>query len=122
MAASATTAASALERAYRVNRVTSQTLSRARVGVRGPGVQLLSSAHFVTVAVALGTLATTLPDGAYSVQARAILAVAVWWAVVAGVLLRLFPRAPVPGEAFAAGGCLVALTGVHRALDGLGGG
>ncbi len=65
----------------------------------------------VTVAVALGTLATTLPDGAYSAQARAILAVAVWWAVVAGVLLRLFPRSPVPGEAFAAGGCLIALTG-----------
>ena len=36
---------------------------------------------------------------------------AVWWAVVAGVLLRLFPRAPVPAEALVAGGSLVALTG-----------
>ena len=79
--------------------------------MRRPGVQLLSSAHFVTVAVALGTLATTLPTGAYSVQARGLLAVAVWWAVVAGVLLRLFPRAPVPAEALVAGGSLVALTG-----------
>ncbi len=35
---------------------------------------------------------------------------AVWWTVVVGVLLRVFPRGPVPGEAFVAGGCLVALT------------
>ena len=54
------------QRAYRVNRVTSQTLSRRRLGVRRPGVQLLSSGHLVTVAVALGTVATTLPNGAYS--------------------------------------------------------
>jgi hypothetical protein len=64
----------------------------------------------VTVAVALATIATTLPNGAYSVQARSIIAVAVWWAVVAGVLLRAFPRAAVPREGLVAGAAITGLT------------
>ncbi len=91
--------------------MTSQTLPRQGLGVRRPDVPLLSSGHLVTVAVAFGTIATTLPSGAYSVQARGLLAIAVWWAVVAGVLLRIFPRAPVPGDAVVAGACLLALSG-----------
>ena len=71
---------------------------------------MVSSGHLVTVAVALGTVATSLPDGSYSVEARAVLAIGVWWIVVLGLLLRLFPRAPVPNEAILAGGCLAALT------------
>lgn len=71
---------------------------------------MVSSGHLVTVAVALGTVATSLPDGSYSVEARAVLAIGVWWIVVLGLLLRLFPRAPVPHEAILAGGCLAALT------------
>jgi O-antigen ligase len=64
----------------------------------------------VTVAVALATIATTLPNGAYSVQARSIIAVVVWWAVVAGVLLRAFPRAAVPREGLVAGAAITGLT------------
>ncbi|MBN1530619.1 MAG: O-antigen ligase family protein [Thermoleophilaceae bacterium] len=74
------------------------------------GSALVSGGHFVTVAVALATVATTLPNGSYSVQARSILAVAVWWAVVAGVLLRVFPRAAVPKEGLVAGVCLAGLS------------
>ena len=87
------------QRRYRLKRVDHEALPSRRLRRRPLSLLLVSSGHLVTVAVALGTVATSLPDGSYSVEARAVLAIGVWWIVVLGLLLRLFPRAPVSNEA-----------------------
>ena len=47
--------------------------------------------------------------GGYGVQFRAVAAIAVWWAVLAGIAFGFWPRARVPRAALLAGGGLVAL-------------
>jgi hypothetical protein len=62
----------------------------------------------VPVAIAYGALA--LGDGGYSLQVTSGATVAVWWAVVIGLVLGAWPRSRVPAFALATGACLVALT------------
>ena len=95
--------------AYMVKRVTATTLPRGRLRRRNTRLPLVSSEHFLTVAVALGTVAVAIPSGSYSIQARAVIAVLVWWVVVGGVVLRLLPRAAIPREAVVALASLTAL-------------
>ena len=56
-----------------------------------------------------------LPDGSYSLRARAAMAALAWLFALGGLALRLLPRARIPNAALVSGGCLVAfalLTGV----------
>ena len=61
------------------------------------------------VLVASGVFLLALNDGMYQVGARSGLAIAAWWAVGIGVVLRLLPRRRLPAEAWIAGGALVLL-------------
>jgi O-antigen ligase len=72
--------------------------------------------HLSTAAVAVGCLAVALPGGGYGAEFRAGAALLVWWAVIAGLVARVWPRARVPGTALAAGAGLLAL-GLLSALS-----
>jgi O-antigen ligase/polysaccharide polymerase Wzy-like membrane protein len=77
----------------------------------------LSSASLARVAaavvpvllVAAGVFLLALNDGTYQVTARTSVAIAVWWAVAIGVVLRLWPRRRLPAEAWIAAGALALL-------------
>jgi hypothetical protein len=66
--------------------------------------------------VAAGVFLLALNDGTYGVTARSGLAIAVWWAIAIGVILRLWPRRRLPVEAWVAGGAL-ALLGAFAAAS-----
>jgi hypothetical protein len=70
----------------------------------------LSRQHVIAVAVAVVCFGLALDQGGYSTGFFAGAAFAVWWAVLACVVLRLAPR-PVPGPAIAIGLILTALAG-----------
>ena len=57
-------------------------------------------------ALGLALFAAAYDDGAYSLESRATIAIAVWWAILAGVALGIWPRRPVPRGAIAAGALL----------------
>lgn len=59
--------------------------------------------------VAAGVFLLALNDGTYQVTARSGLAIAAWWAIAVGVVLRLWPRRRLPAEAWVAGGALALL-------------
>jgi hypothetical protein len=88
------------------------TVARRRSAPRRPVQRVVSAEHLVTVAAAIGVFASAIPSGAYSPQARAILAVLVWWLVAGGLVLRFLPRAPVPSLAVVAGALVAALDGL----------
>jgi hypothetical protein len=60
--------------------------------------------------VGIAVVVLALNDGTYPVTARSGLAIAAWWAIAIGVLLRLWPRRRLPVEAWVAGGALVLLS------------
>ena len=60
--------------------------------------------------VAIAVVVLALNDGTYPVTARSGLAIAAWWAIAVGVLLRLWPLRRLPVEAWVAGGALVLLS------------
>jgi hypothetical protein len=59
--------------------------------------------------VAAGVFLLALNDGTYGVTARSGLAIAAWWAIAIGIILRLWPRRRLPAEAWIAGGALALL-------------
>lgn len=59
--------------------------------------------------VAAGVFLLALNDGTYQVTARSGLAIAAWWAIAIGIVLRLWPRRRLPVEAWVAGGALALL-------------
>jgi O-antigen ligase len=66
--------------------------------------------------VAAAVLVLALNHGTYQVTARSGLAIAAWWAIAIGVVLRLLPRRRLPAEAWVAGGAL-ALFGAFTAAS-----
>ncbi len=66
--------------------------------------------------VAAGVFLLALNDGTYQVTARTSVAIALWWAVGLGVVLRLCPRRRLGAEAWVAAGAL-ALLGVFTAIS-----
>ena len=48
-------------------------------------------------------------NGSYSLSSRGTLAVAVWWAVILGIVLQLLPTSPLPPSTIALGGLVVAI-------------
>ncbi len=65
----------------------------------------------VTVAVAVATFAIAYDNGTYSLTARSALAIAVWWAILLGVALRVLPFGRPVGAAVAPGLLLAAFAG-----------
>ena len=65
--------------------------------------------------VATGVFLLSLNHGTYQVGARSGLAIAAWWAVGIGVVLRLLPRRRIPAEAWIAGGALALLAAFSAA-------
>ena len=63
-----------------------------------------------TPAVAAAVFWLGFDSGTYGLQARSTVAIAVWWAVVMGVALGLWPLARVPRVALVAGALLAAFT------------
>jgi hypothetical protein len=59
--------------------------------------------------VAAAVFLLALNDGTYQVTARSSLAIAVWWAVAIGVVLRLLPLRRLAAEAWIAAGALALL-------------
>jgi O-Antigen ligase len=66
--------------------------------------------------VAAAVFGLALNDGTYQVTDRSALAIAIWWAIALGVVLRFWPRRPLPGEALAGGVALLGL-GAFTALS-----
>ena len=66
--------------------------------------------HGIVAAVAVAFVALSLAGGGYSTTARAIAALVVWGAVVAGLIFGLFPRGPVARGAVVAGLFIAGLT------------
>ena len=77
--------------------------SAARSG--RPGAWVSAAA---TVAVGGLLFGAALNDGSYALQARAAVAVALWWAIALCVGLGLWPRDRVPRAALVAGALLLA--------------
>lgn len=77
--------------------------SAARSG--RPGAWVSAAA---TVAVGALLFGAALNDGSYALQARAAVAVALWWAIALCVGLGLWPRDRLPRAALAAGALLLA--------------
>ena len=65
--------------------------------------------HFTATIVAVGVVGVALPGGGYGPQFRAGAALLLWWAVAAGIVFGLWPRARARGSAVIAGGGLLAL-------------
>jgi tetratricopeptide (TPR) repeat protein len=63
----------------------------------------------ITAAVAAGTVALSIFDGAYASDAYSVAAIATWAVAIGGVLIGIFPRALIPRTAVLAGACLAAL-------------
>lgn len=72
-------------------------------GIRAASSRLgISGQAFVTaLAVAAATFAIAYDDGSYSLPSRNTLAIAVWWAVIVGVLVRLLTTEHVTRAAIA---------------------
>jgi hypothetical protein len=70
----------------------------------------------LVAAVAVGYVALAVPDGGFSTQLIAGVAVALWWAVILGLALGIVPRDSVPGAALVAGASLAGL-GLMTALS-----
>jgi O-Antigen ligase len=67
--------------------------------------------HLLVVAVAVVYVALSLANGGYSHELIAGASVAIWWGVVIALVLRAWPRSPIPGPAIAAGLLLAAFAG-----------
>src|SRR5215210_5900130 len=65
--------------------------------------------HAPTALVAVVVLGLSLADGGYSLTARGILGIAVWWAIILGLGLGLLPFARPTRDAYVAGGLLATL-------------
>lgn len=63
----------------------------------------------VAAAVAAAYLIVALTDGGYGATFRAGATIVIWAIVALGLVLRVFPHAPVPRPAIAAGACLAGL-------------
>ncbi len=57
-------------------------------------------------ALGLALFAAAYDDGAYSLESRSTIAIAVWWAILVGAALGIWPRRPVPRGAIATGALL----------------
>jgi O-antigen ligase len=66
--------------------------------------------HVIAATVAVGVVGVALPGGGYGSEFRAGAALLVWWAVAAGIVFGLWPRARAGRSAIVAGGGLLALT------------
>jgi len=75
-----------------------------RVGVEHVGIE-----HATALVVAVLYVALALVDGGYPPEFRAGAAIVLWWTVVIGIVLGLWPRAPIPRSALLGGMCLVGL-------------
>lgn len=76
-------------------------------GVGAKHVHLVE--HVIAAAVAVGIVGVALPGGGYGPQFRAGAALVVWWAVGAGLVFGLWPRARAGAAAVVAGAGLLAL-------------
>jgi hypothetical protein len=76
-------------------------------GVGAKHVHLVE--HVIAAAVAVGVVGVALPGGGYGPQFRAGAALVVWWAVGAGLVFGLWPRARAGASAVVAGAGLLAL-------------
>ena len=56
--------------------------------------------------VGLALFAAAYDDGAYSLESRSTIAIAVWWTILVGVAVGIWPRRPIPRGALAVGGLL----------------
>ncbi|MGH2591285.1 MAG: hypothetical protein ACRDGW_10890, partial [Actinomycetota bacterium] len=65
--------------------------------------------HALAVAVAVAYVALSLPDGGYPPEAVAAGTLLIWWAVIVGLAVGAWPRAPVPQPAITAGLCIAGL-------------
>ena len=65
--------------------------------------------HLIAAAVALAAFGAGLNQGGYALGFVAGAAIAIWWVVLFGLLLRLLPRQAPPVAAVAAGGSLALL-------------
>ena len=65
--------------------------------------------HVPTAVVSLSVVGLAFADGAYTLTARGILAVAVWWAIIIGLGLALLPFRRPTREAYITGGLLATL-------------
>jgi O-Antigen ligase len=63
----------------------------------------------ITLAVALAVFWAAFDGGSYGLDARSMLAVAVWWTILMAIVLGLWPAARPPRAALLAGGFLAAL-------------
>ena len=72
--------------------------------------------HVPTAVVSLTVVGLALADGAYTLTARGILAIAVWWAIIIGLGLALLPFRRPTREAYITGGLLSGL-GLLAALS-----
>jgi tetratricopeptide (TPR) repeat protein len=75
-------------------------------------MQLLGNKHLITVAVAVGIVALSIPDGGFAPTVFAAAGLIVWAAVLIGLATGLFPRSEPPAVAVAAGLCLAAYAGL----------
>ncbi|MFL5870440.1 MAG: O-antigen ligase family protein [Solirubrobacterales bacterium] len=72
--------------------------------------------HLITIAVAAGTIAISIFDGGFGTEAYSIAAIVVWAVAIVGLVIGVFPRAPIPRPAIVAGACLAGL-GLLTALS-----
>jgi len=59
-------------------------------------------ARLVTLLVASAVFLVALDNGTYAVTDRAVVALAMWWAVALGIALRFLPRERIPRSAWTA--------------------
>jgi hypothetical protein len=69
----------------------------------------VSVAAVVTAAIAGAYTALSLADGGFEIPVIAGATFVIWWAVIVGLALGVFPRATVPTRAIVSGACLGAL-------------
>jgi hypothetical protein len=88
--------------------------SEARERPRRAGGQrrVPGAAFAVSGAVAAAFVALALADGGFEPRVWAEATILVWWTVVLAILVRAWPRSPIPRAALAAGGALLALAGL----------
>ena len=72
-------------------------------------MSLIIRQHAGAGLVAAGVVTASLIDGLFDPVAFAVASVGIWTAVLAGLLSRTIPSAPVAGTAMVAGGCLAAV-------------
>lgn len=65
--------------------------------------------HGIALVVAVLYVIVALADGGYPAEFRAGTAIVLWWSIILGIVLGLWPRAAVPRPALLAGMCLTGL-------------